>query len=191
MIPVSGEKYWYAPKQLLITFIRQRETKFDFSCGKRGKDSIILTATGLDLLTAPTEEQAALARVNPERVAKMIEKIGGIEPEAVPEGVLQSLQAVRSAIRIRFSWPPAADIAVRERFNQLGIYLPKNARPMNSGINGGTPMYSLSSEIHYPKGLGLSSEYGTEDTGGEMYVSRVSLALALAQKGFDINVATL
>lgn len=129
--------------------------------------------------------------INPERVRKMIEKIGGIEPEAVPEHILQSLQRARNAVRIRFSWPPSADSVVKERFSQLGIPLPENARPMNSGINGGTPMYSLSSEIHYPKGLGLGADYGIEDAKGEMYVSRVSLALALAQKGFDIDVATL
>jgi hypothetical protein len=129
--------------------------------------------------------------LNPERVEKMVRSIGGVEPENIPEDVLLKLYAVRDVVRIRFSWPPAADEAVKERFNQLGILLPEGARPMDSGVRGGAPMYSLSSEIHYPKGLGLPLGYGMEDAKGEMYVSRVSLALALAQKGFDINVATL
>ena len=51
MIPIVNEKYWYSPKQLLLTFtsMNQVDMRWYFSYGRKGKEKITLNTAYLNL----------------------------------------------------------------------------------------------------------------------------------------------
>jgi len=106
---------------------------------------------------------------------RSLENLRYLEMEPLPSTDLEYLKSVKDFVTVRFSWPPFMDDAVHNRFKELGREIPPDARPMNSGSRGGSPMYSLSCEIK---------------VNGKEYLSKVSYGLTLyIQEGFDISYA--
>lgn len=115
--------------------------------------------------------------IDASRVDRANKTIANYEPENISEETLSYLRAHTPPVEVRFSWPTSADAAFRTKLEELGIRLPENARPIDSGKFGGQPMYAPSSET-----------YGLED---EDFPTKGTLpfALRLAKEGFPIHVA--
>jgi hypothetical protein len=144
-------------------------------------------------LVAPTVPEAPKVRVKltaEQRAERASQRIQELLPEGISSDLLGYLRTKQEEVWLRFSWPPSVDTAVRELFSMLDIILPENTRAINSGERGGEPMYSLSSEVHFPtppSAIVLPEGARVSD---KVDISRVSFALGLAKKGFDIHVTT-
>ena len=120
---------------------------------------------------------------------KRIEKL---EPETIPSEQLAYLQAIQDEVKLRFSWPADVHEAVLSRTEELGIPMPEDARPMDSGKFGGTSMYSLSTELSFPtpanESLIPAGTWSLTKDGKRVKISRVTLSLGLRKAGFPVNV---
>jgi hypothetical protein len=142
-------------------------------------------------LISPTIPAAPKVRVKltgEQRAERASQRISELSPETVSPTLLGYLHTQGEAVWIRFSWPPSVDDAVRELFCTLDIPLPENARAINSGERGGEPMYSLSSEVHFPTPPDASILPEGARVSERVDVSRVSFALGLAKERFKIHV---
>lgn len=162
-----GQKVW-TPEFGWIRYERslvaEADTSFDTKFRK--------VRTSTILLDAPE------GAIDASRVERANKKISSYEPESIDEATLSYLRTHNPPVEVRFSWPVSADAAFRAKLDELGITLPENSRPMDSGKFGGKPMYAPSSET-----------YGLE---GEDFPTKGTLpfALRLAKEGFPIHVAT-
>ena len=143
-------------------------------------------------LIAPAVPKAPKVRVKltgEQRAERASQRISELSPEAVSTALLGYLRTQEEeAVWVRFSWPPSVDSAVRELFCTLDIPLPENARAINSGERGGEPMYSLSSEVHFPTPPDASILPEGARVSERVDISRVSFALGLAKERFKIHV---
>jgi hypothetical protein len=118
-------------------------------------------------------------------------RIGRLTPEVISEREIVYLNSVSDDITLRFSWPADVHDAVASRTKELGIPMPEDARPMDSGKFGGTPMYSLSTEVSFPAptDASLIPEGGRLSKDGKrIEISRVTYSLGLRKAGFPVNV---
>jgi hypothetical protein len=139
-----------------------------------------------DKASLAAAEKKISPKVSREMAAQL--KIGALTPVAPTEDFFAHLLAVKEQTRLRFSWTANIHQHISTRFSELGIILPADARGINSGARGGSPMYSLSSELRFPTPENrniLPSNVRIE--GPETYISDVGLALFLAQQGFEIT----
>ena len=142
-------------------------------------------------LIAPTIPAAPKVRVKltgEQRAERASQRISELSPEEISSALLSYLHTQEEAVWVRFSWPPSVDAAVRGLFCTLDIPLPENARAINSGERGGEPMYSLSSEVHFPTPPDASILPEGARVSERVDVSRVSFALGLAKERFKIHV---
>jgi hypothetical protein len=144
--------------------VAEADTSYDSKFRKVRTSTILLDAS-----------EGAIDVARADRANK---KIASYEPELIEDEIVDYLRAHNPPVEVRFSWPTSADAAFRMKLEELGITLPENARPMDSGKFGGKPMYAPSSEV-----------YGLED---EDFPTKGTLpfALKLAKEGFSIHVAT-
>lgn len=134
------------------------------------------------------DTQAEAARVERART-----RIDAIEPETIPERELEYIQSVIEEVRLRFSWPKAVHESVLMLGDRLGVPMPEDARPIDSGKFGGQPMYSLSTELKFPapSDVSLIPEGGKLSPDGKwIEMSRVTYSLGLRKAGIPINVYT-
>lgn len=146
------------------------------------KDADILSIKNLTVAVDVEKKQ--------KRIAKGKTRISNLIPEQIAIEQLSYLNSIKNRVRLRFSWPPDVDEAVRELFSSLHLALPEDIRPMDSGKYGGEPMYSLSTELSFPipdNGLDFDGSQLSSD-GKNFEISRVTFSLGLVKEGFPINV---
>lgn len=164
---MQGQKIW-TPEFGWVRYERPLTAEEDMSFDSKFRK----VRTSTILLNMP---KGAIDTARAERANK---KISSYEPASIDDATLSYLRTHTPPVEVRFSWPVSADTAFRAKLNELGIILPENSRPMDSGKFGGQPMHAPSSQT-----------YGLE---GEDFPTKGTLpfALRLAQEGFPIHVAT-
>lgn len=161
-----GQKVW-TPEFGWVTYERALTATLDTSYDSR----LRRIKTSTIVLDAP---KGAVVQTRVDSAAK---KIATYAPMDIDSETLATFWNLHPGVSVRFSWPATADLAFRARLEELGIELPPNARPMDSGKFGGQPMYAPSSEVYGLENFDIP-EKGT-----------LPFALRLAKEGFPIHVA--
>ena len=99
----------------------------------------------------------------------------------LPAGFLDALNGEREKVTTRVLWPNKKDRLVQETFQENGLTLPPDARPLNN------KQWDWSAEMRFPVLPENLVPEGTITKDGWMWNSRRDIVLAILKAGFPLT----
>lgn len=112
-----------------------------------------------------------------------------LNPSLLSPDFLAYLNEHREEVNIRIHYPKHAEPFVLELFSRIGVDLPDDIRPIDSGRRGGiTVQRTLAGEMWFPAPpAGVSIPNPHHMTNGVIEISTIGLILAVLQAGFSVT----